>query len=231
MDTIFNESLDKWKNVIPSSTLILFILSVVPGVIVVFVRSQFVKGNILPYPAGFLSYLTVSTIYWMVLLVLIFPLGMTILDYTGTHYLLTPVIDFKEIICVVLLPILVGLIAGWVAKREFIYKAFEFLNLNPIHPTPTAWEWCFSDLVGQYLLITLKNGVRFGGELDSDCFVSSDIEKQDIYISEIYEIDAQNNWIPQNRGVYLSSGEVSSIEFIPIKNEEEINAQDTPTTG
>ena len=224
MDTIFNDLMDKWKNIVPNSTLILFILAVVPGLIIVFVRSQFVKGNILPYPAGFLSYLTVSTIYWLVLLTLIFPLGMLILDYTGIHNLFIPVNDFKEITCVVFVPILIGLIAGWVAENGYVYKILGSLKLNPIHPTPTAWEWCFSNSVGQYILITLKNGVQFGGELDSDCFVSSDIENQDIYISEIYEIDNNNNWIPQGRGVFLSSGEVSSIEFIPFKKEEETNA-------
>ena len=224
METIFNDLLDKWKNLVPNSTLILFILAVVPGVIIVFVRSRFVKGNILPYPAGFLAYLTVSTTYWLVLLTLIFPLGKLILDYEEIHYLFTPVNDFKEITCIIVIPILVGLIAGWVATKGYVYRILNLLKLNPIHPTPTAWEWCFSDAVEQFVLIRLKNGLQFGGMLDSDCFVSSDIENQDIYISEIYEIDNQNKWIPQGRGVFLSSGEISSIEFIPIKKEEESNA-------
>ena len=215
--------MDKWKNIVPNSTLILFILSVVPGVIVVFVRSQFVKGNILPYPAGFLSYLTVSTIYWIVLLLLIFPMGILILEYTGTQYFLILLYDFKEFIFVIFVPVIVGVIAGWVAKKGYVHKILGFMYLNPIHPTPTAWEWLFSDSVEQYLLITLKNGVQFGGELDSDCFVSSDVGNQDIYISETYEIDYKNNWNPKGRGVYLSNGEVSSIEFFPIKKEEEKN--------
>lgn len=221
MDSIFNELFEKWNGPVPSSTLVLFIAAVVPGVIIVFVRSQFVKGKILPYPAGFLSYLTVSTVYWLVLLVLIFPTVMLILDYTEAHYFITPVNEFKALICVVVVPILVGLIAGWVATKGYVYKILYFLKLNPIHPTPTAWEWCFSETVEQFVLITLKNGVQFGGILGADCFASSDIENQDIYISEIYEIDAQNKWIPQGRGVFLSSGEVTSVEFIPIKEEEE----------
>ena len=221
MESIFNDLLDKWKNIVPNSTLVLFILSVVPGVIVVFVRSQFVKGNILPYPAGFLSYLTVSTIYWIVLLMLIYPLGMLILEFTGVHYLLSPVYDFKEIICVILIPISVGLFSGWVSRKEYVYRILKKLKLNPIHPTPTAWEDCFSDTVVQFVLVKLKNGNQFGGKLNTDCFISSDVENQDIYISEIYEIDDQNQWNEQNRGVFISNGEISSIEFIPIDNEEE----------
>jgi len=71
--------------------------------------------------------------------------------------------------------------------------------------------------------LKLKNGNQFGGKLNSDCFISSDIENQDIYIAEIYEIDDQNQWNQQDRGVYISSGEISSIEFIPIGNEEDSN--------
>ena len=223
METIFNDLLDKWKTLVPNSTLILFILAVVPGVIIVFVRSRFVKGNILPYPAGFLTYLTVSTTYWLVLLTLVFPLGKQFLDYTGIHYSPTSVNDFNEIICIVLIPISVGLFSGLVSRKEFVYRIMRKLKLNPIHPTPTAWEDCFSDTDEQFVLVKLKNGNQFGGKLNSDCFISSDIENQDIYIAEIYEIDDQNQWNQQDRGVYISSGEISSIEFIPIGNEEDSN--------
>jgi len=223
VETIFNDLLDKWKTLVPNSTLILFILAVVPGVIIVFVRSRFVKGNILPYPAGFLTYLTVSTTYWLVLLTLVFPLGKQFLDYTGIHYSPTSVNDFNEIICIVLIPISVGLFSGLVSRKEFVYRIMRKLKLNPIHPTPTAWEDCFSDTDEQFVLVKLKNGNQFGGKLNSDCFISSDIENQDIYIAEIYEIDDQNQWNQQDRGVYISSGEISSIEFIPIGNEEDSN--------
>ena len=231
MDSIFNELIEKWNGPVPSTTLVLFIAAVVPGVIIVFVRSQFVKGSILPYPAGFLSYLTVSTVYWLVLLLLISPLVMLILDYARIHYLIAPFNEFKEVIFVIIVPILVGFVAGWVATKGYVYKILYLLKLNPFHPTPTAWEWCFSETVEQFVLITLKNGVQFGGMLDSDSFASSDIENQDIYISEVYEIDNQNNWIPQGRGVFLSSGEISSVEFIPIEEEERSNVKNTPTSG
>ena len=221
MDTLFNELLDQWKAIIPSSTLILFILAVVPGVIIVFVRSRFVKGNILPYPAGFLTYLTVSIIYWLFLLTLILPMIDLILDYGKISHWFTPINNIKEIICIILIPISIGFVSGWASRKEYVYRILKKLKLNPIHPTPTAWEDCFSDTDVQFVLIKLKNGNQFGGKLDTDCFISSDIENQDIYISQIYEIDEQNQWNKQDRGVFISSGEISSIEFIPIGNEEE----------
>ncbi|MDE0646301.1 MAG: DUF6338 family protein [Gammaproteobacteria bacterium] len=223
MDTLFNELLDKWKAIIPSSTLILFILAVVPGVIIVFVRSRFVKGNILPYPAGFLTYLTVSIIYWLFLLTLILPMIDLILDYGKISHWFTPINSIKEIICIILIPISIGFVSGWASRKEYVYRILKKLQLNPIHPTPTAWEDCFSDTDVQFVLIKLKNGNQFGGKLDTDCFISSDIENQDIYISQIYEIDEQFQWNKQDRGVFISSGEISSIEFIPIGNEEETN--------
>lgn len=222
METAINDLLDKWKNIIPNSTLILFILAVVPGVLIVFVRSRFVKGNILPYPAGFLTYLTVSVTYWLVILT-ISPLVSYVLDYKEIHYLSIQVSNFKEVICIILIPMAVGLISGLVTSKEYVYRIMKKMKLNPIHPTPTAWEDCFSDTDEQFILVRLKNGNQFGGKLNTDCFISSDVENQDIYISEIYEIDDQNQWNQQDRGVYISSGEISSIEFIPIGNEEESN--------
>ncbi len=222
METVFNDLLDKWKNIIPNSTLILFILAVVPGVLIVFVRSRFVKGNILPYPAGFLTYLTVSVTYWLVVLT-ISPLVSYVLDYEEVHYLSAQVNNFKEIICIIIIPMAVGLVSGLVTSKEYVYRIMKKMKLNPIHPTPTAWEDCFSDTDEQFVLVRLKNGNQFGGKLNTECFISSDVENQDIYISEIYEIDDQNQWNKQDRGVYISSGEISSIEFIPIGNEEDSN--------
>lgn len=138
-------------------------------------------------------------------------------------YLSVQVSNFKEIICIILIPMAVGLVSGLVTSKEYVYRIMKKMKLNPIHPTPTAWEDCFSDTDEQFILVRLKNGNQFGGKLNTECFISSDVENQDIYISEIYEIDDQNQWNKQDRGVYISRGEISSIEFIPIGNEEDSN--------
>ena len=61
----------------------------------------------------------------------------------------------------------------------------------------------------------------FGGFLGADSFISSDPNERDMYIEEIFEIDAENKWVTNGHGVYLTGRDISSIEFLPSSNNEE----------
>lgn len=95
------------------------------------------------------------------------------------------------------------------------------IRLDPIHQTPSAWDWTFSDLNEQYVLVKLNNGTMFGGFLGADSFISSDPDERDLYIEEIFETDDNDKWIANGHGVYLTGREISSIEFLPSTIDEE----------
>ena len=225
MEKQFVDFLTDWQLLKGNSTILIFILAIVPGFLIVFVRSQFVSGRILPYPAGFLVYLTVSTVYWILLFFLLDPVIRILLDVLSKYGLwwADPFTDTtKGFLWVVFLPIFVGILSGWVSNNTLVYDILTKFRLNPIHPTPSAWDWTFSDFDEQFVLVRLKNGTSFGGLMGADSFVSSDPEERDIYIQKIYKIDNENNWHAQNYGVFISSGEISTIEFLPLPVNEEV---------
>lgn len=95
------------------------------------------------------------------------------------------------------------------------------LRLNPVHPTPSAWDWTFEALGEQFVLVALRDGTHIGGLMGSDSFVSSDPTERGIYIQQIYDIDETDNWKPMDHGVLIAGGEISSIEFWPLTNSGE----------
>ena len=119
------------------------------------------------------------------------------------------------------LPVIVGVVTGVFSNKTLLYKVLKKIRLNPIHPTPSAWDWTFSDLNEQYILIKLNNGAMFGGFLGADSFISSDPNERDLYIEEIFAIDDKDKWVTNGHGVYLTGRDISSIEFLPSSNDEE----------
>ena len=194
-----------------TTALIVFILVVVPGFLIVFVRSQFVKGTLLPYPAGFFSYLTISVIYWLLLLSLTIPIMEVI---NSLSY------KIKSLGFVIVLPVLVGALAGQFANKQALYRVLRKLKFNPIHPVPSAWDYTFSDFSEQFVLVRLKDGTSFGGLMGTNSFFSSDTGERDMFIEEIYEINEENVWVPTGAGVFVSGGEMSTVEFLPLNNRE-----------
>ena len=161
-------------------------------------------------------YLTVSTIYWAVLF-----LASDMLIAIGYWWDGSTLSTLRWLVFLVILPVIVGVITGVVSNRTLLYRSLKKIRLNPIHPTPSAWDWTFSDLNEQYVLVKLKNGAMFGGFLGADSFISSDPNERDMYIVEIFEIDAENKWVTNGHGVYLTGRDISSIEFLPSSNNEE----------
>ena len=210
MENLIGELFPGWHSLKVNPTALVFILAVIPGFIIVFVRSQLVSGRILPYPAGFLLYLTVSTIYWTVLFLIA-----DVLIVNGIWWEGSTLGTLRWLVFLVLIPVFVGAVTGAVSNRTLLYKTLKKIRLNPIHPTPSAWDWTFSDLNEQYILVKLKNGSMFGGFLGADSFISSDPDERDLYIEEIFEIDEENNWVTNCHGVYLTGRDISSIEFLP----------------
>lgn len=218
-----------WQFISDNSTVFLFVVFVVPGFIVVFVRSQFITGRNPAYPAGFLSYLTTSTVYWAILIFLIAPIAKYVfavmqwygLWWDGFTYCFYSIKYFGAFILVVLLPAVIGVCFGYNWKKGWIRSLLVKLRLNPVHPTPSAWDWTFEDLGEQFILVALRDGTYIGGLVGADSFVSSDPTERDIYIQQIYNIDDSDNWKPMDHGILIAAGEISTIEFWPIVNSEE----------
>lgn len=94
-------------------------------------------------------------------------------------------------------------------------------------PARQAWDWKFSRQDEQWVLVTLKNGDTITGFYGKESFSASTPDERDIYIQWIYDTDAKGTSpTPQEKGVYIGAGEISTIEFWPFSNSEESNGQE-----
>ena len=191
----------------------------VPGIIVLFVRSQFVTGRIPSHTAALLSYLTVSVIYYA----LAFPFIVILLSFNIPSY--SKVLAW--IALVLLGPAALGFLLGINIQKNMFHRVLIWCGLNPIHVIPTAWDWKFGSMTDQWVLVTLKDGTRFAGYCGSESFMSSDPTERDIYIERIYDLINDNVWSPRGEnGVLITAGEVQTIEFWPNTPLENANEQE-----
>ena len=193
----------------------LILVFVVPGFITLSVRSQFITDKAVPDNIDrFLSYVTISMIY-----------GTLVLRFVDATL-------YQESTWVFLLvlfggPVCLGLLLGINIQRDLLRRSLNRLGLFPLHPSPTAWDWKFSRQDEQWVLVTLKNGDTISGFYGKESFSASNPDERDLYIHWIYDTDETGtSSSPQEKGVYISAGEISTIEFWPYSNSEESNGQE-----
>ncbi|MDE0149666.1 MAG: DUF6338 family protein [Rhodospirillaceae bacterium] len=196
-------------NIKPFQDLYLTLGLLVPGLIVLFVRSQFVTGRNQPHTEAFLSYLVVSAIYYAIA----FP----IIDFFQSIEISQYINLLGWLILVFIGPAGLGLLLGVNVQYDLLRRLLRKCGLNPVHAMPTAWDWKFGSMESQWVLVTLKDGTRFAGFYGAKSFASSDPKERDIYIQWIYDIDPNDVWKSRNEnGVLISPDEVQTIEFWPF---------------
>ncbi len=180
----------------------------VPGLVVLYVRSQFLTGRMQAHKDALLAYFALSVVWWgLSLPVVAWALGSLPLtsERPGLWLLLTLVG-----------PAAFGALLGVNASRGWTRRLLGRFGLRLIHVMPTAWDWKFEAMPASWVLVTLKDGTRFAGFCGSDSFISSDPQERDMYIQRIYNLDAEEKWVDQgDKGLLVRGSEIRSIEFWP----------------
>ena len=180
----------------------------VPGLVVLYVRSQFLTGRMQAHKDALLSYFALSVMWWgLSLPVVSWALGSLPLtsERPGLWFLLT-----------LGGPAVFGTLLGVNASKGWTRRLLGRFGLRLIHVMPTAWDWKFEGMPASWVLVTLKDGTRFAGFCGSDSFISSDPQERDMYIQRIYSLDAEERWVDQgDKGLLVRGSEIRSIEFWP----------------
>ena len=120
-------------------------------------------------------------------------------------------------------PVVVGLLLGINIQRNLIRGLISRIGLFTVHALPTAWDWKFGGVSEeQWVLVSLKNGVTFGGLFGRESFAASSADERDLYIQWIYDINDDGTWSsPGRKGVLIAADEISTIEFWQYSTEDD----------
>lgn len=192
-----------------TDTVYLVLGFLVPGMIATFVRAQFITGRMASHTDAALSYLVLSIIY-----------------YATTFPLVEYVMSIQEpgrwkaaawFALVFVGPAIFGLLLGLWVKMEWGRRILRQLWLNPVHVVPSSWDWKLGNMRGSWVLVTLKDHEKLAGFCGTRSFMSSDPAERDVYIEKVFNIDDMNVWHPTEKSVLICAGEISTIEFWPVK--------------
>lgn len=184
---------------------------VVPGFILNNVVSTFIPPKSEQPQVALLRYIYYSCLNYAVWSWLIFLLVKS--DYSKHHLFLTAVIWG---IIILISPIVLGIITGFICKKELVRKALQKLGFNPGHVIPTGWDYWFSKAEGDsWIIVTLKEGTIIPGKFGLKSFASSEINDRDLFIEEIYSISDEGEWviIPGTDGALIRGDQIKYIEF------------------
>jgi len=188
----------------------LILLFIVPGLIIVWVRSLFITGRVPSTKEAILPYLALSVTYYAVVL----PIVEYVLSFREPGH--EKALAWFGLVFVG--PFFVGFILGIVAQYGWVRTFLRWMRLHIVHNIPTAWDWKFTNMPAQWVLVTLKDGTKFYGFCGANSFMSSDPKERDLYVERIYDVNDQNEWTSRgDNGVLISGGEVRSIEFWPAE--------------
>ena len=182
---------------------------IVPGLIILYVRSQFLTGRTQPHKDALLSYFTLSIIYLSVVQ------AITSLAAGNERPLVgqTPYALPISLTGAAAFGMVIGLNASLGGSRRLLAK----FGIRVPHAITSAWDWRFSGLPECLMTLTLKDGSRVYGWCGARSFIGSDPRSRDLFIEQVYDVDEQGNWVlkTKDKSIYIATGEVRMIEFIP----------------
>ncbi|MBI1418196.1 MAG: hypothetical protein GC146_13325 [Limimaricola sp.] len=195
----------------PQSAYVVLAL-VVPGLVITFIRAQFITGRMQKHSEALLSYFALSAVYAAI--------ALPIFDWLRT-WSKTGSVGLPSWFGLVFVgPTLFGALLGLNARTEALRRVLHFFGINPVHAVPTAWDWKFGRMGEHLVIVTLKDDTKFAGYCGRGSFMSSDPAERDLYIEKVYGWGERNSWLDRgDHGLWVASGELKSVEFFPASEE------------
>lgn len=112
-------------------------------------------------------------------------------------------------------PILLGLGIGWLINR--FSRFLGPIGLDPVGRIPHAWDFVMRRQEGYYVRVWLKDGEVVAGKYSVGSFASSDRERADLFLEEVWSLDADGYFlaaVPNSGGVWIAPDSISRLEFI-----------------
>lgn len=182
----------------------------VPGFICSAVVSMMVPRRASAANARVLEFLTFSCINYGVCSWAIY-----LLFYS--HSPLPKGITVAGIVAITLVsPIVLGLVLGYLAQRNWPAKFLARFGFRTIHPIPSAWDLQFGRNQPYWLIVTLRNGSRILGLYGLQSFAGDEPGNRDLYLESTYRmVEETGEWAPvkDSGGVLIMADQIAVIEF------------------
>jgi hypothetical protein len=180
---------------------------IVPGLVALFIRAQFLTGRI-DSKDSLLTLFAISLVWYGISAPFVSALNVgAIAKYqqVGSWFG-----------WIIVGPAFFGLLLGLTASKGWSRRILIKLGIRVVDVMPTAWDKTFGRLDACWVIVTLKDGSKIAGFCGAGSFASSDPKERDIYIERMYGLDEQDAWQEiAKRGVLVPSGEIRCIEFFP----------------
>jgi hypothetical protein len=180
---------------------------VVPGMIIVFVRQQFLTGRVRPLSESILSYVALTALYY--------GLAAPFVEYVLSVQEPGREKIFAWLGLIILGPAIVGFVLGVFAQKNVFRRILQFCRVNPVHATPSAWDYAFARLKkDHFVMVTLGDGSTVCGIYGARSFASSDPAERDLLLQEIYDVDG-NSWSKRTeiQAILIPSKEIKHVQI------------------
>ncbi|WP_157044649.1 DUF6338 family protein [Roseobacter sp. GAI101] len=175
-----------------------------PGFLIMFGRSRFLTGRMVSVASSIFEYLMVSSIY--------FAASFPIYKIIGSNSYWS-MFNFLFV-----LPLFVGFSLGLFAQKGIFRSLLARVGLNPVHSSPTAWDYVFGNREGSsWVVVKLFSGNEYYGVLGPASMASSDLKSRDIFLENTCRDDFSFVEVDRKRGVWINESDIRAIEIIKDK--------------
>lgn len=204
-------------DILEKGKLFLFVLFIMPGFISMRVYRLFHPSADSDTSKVLIDVVSYSCINFSILLILIYliEINNVFISHPVLYYLFY---IFVLIIVPVLLPIIL-------LKIRSCEKVKQVLP----HPIGRSWDYFFSTRQCCWVLVTLKNGKKYGGYYGSQSFASNSPEPEQIYLEKHWALDDDGDFdheLTDTLGIIILTNEIESVEFIKVKTLEPNNSEE-----
>ena len=179
----------------------LFLVFIVPGFVSLKVWDLLVPGERRRLDGALIDLVAYSTLNFVLLAWLIVPL------LSGRWHGLPAYVAMVSIFLV--FPVLWPIFWKWLRTRKWM-SGFA------IHPMARPWDYVFAKREPAWVIVHMKDGSVIGGRFGGDSFASSWPAAEQIYIEELWQLDAQGDFIKavdRSHGAIILGTEIRAIEF------------------